>query len=253
MFKEFNVKFEDAELIGGADNLLEGTKVTKVVLRGDNKLSSLNSMLKNCSQLDTIDGYLNLDGINNIDSLLEGTTFVTKVDFINVNNKNLSANNSIPYVNQVSIGGETYDKEAIQNLIGSREWTFDNISYNDRVKENIKTNILTVLEGQENLGIISNALEQKAKSIEIEGQTYENLINGEEEVLLVPDIKLEIVNGENNTFELEVECPAYIRKIEGQTYKDNDIMQGVGELQEDGTYKITISTDNGYEKLWEEL
>ena len=46
MFKEFNIKFEDVEMFGGSDSLLEGTNVTKVILRGDNKLSSLNSMLK---------------------------------------------------------------------------------------------------------------------------------------------------------------------------------------------------------------
>ena len=50
MFREFNVKFEDVEMLGGADNLLEGTEVTKVIVRGDNnKMSSLDSMLKDCN------------------------------------------------------------------------------------------------------------------------------------------------------------------------------------------------------------
>ena len=56
MFKEFNVEFQDVEMIGGADNLLENTKVTKVVMSGDNKMSSLDSAFKNCSELDNIQG-----------------------------------------------------------------------------------------------------------------------------------------------------------------------------------------------------
>ena len=32
MFREFNVKFEDVEMLGGADNLLEGTEITKVIV-----------------------------------------------------------------------------------------------------------------------------------------------------------------------------------------------------------------------------
>ena len=113
MFKEFNVKFEDAEIVGGADNLLEGTGVTKVILRGDNKLSSLDSTLKNCSQLDTVDGELELRGVSDIDGLLEGSNLVKSIDLKNVNNKNITSNNAFPHVNQINIGGETYNKEAI--------------------------------------------------------------------------------------------------------------------------------------------
>ena len=81
MFREFNVKFEDVEMLGGADNLLEGTEITKVIVRGDNnKMSSLDSMLKNCNELDTIEGELDLNGVSDIDNLLEGTELVKSIN-----------------------------------------------------------------------------------------------------------------------------------------------------------------------------
>ena len=254
MFKEFNIKFEDVEMFGGSDSLLEGTNVTKVILRGDNKLSSLNSMLKNCNQLDTIDGNLNLDGISDIDNLLQNTELVTNISLNNVNNKDITANNSIPHISQLSIGGETYNKEAIQSVISSREWTFDSIAYKDTVGENIITNTLTILEEQAHVGgVIADTLEQKAKGISIEGQTLHNLINGVEGGILAPDIKLESVDGVYNIFETNVSCHVYVQEVKGQSFQEEGVMRGVGDLQEDGTYKISITTDNGYEKIWEEL
>ena len=150
MFKEFNVKFEDAEIVGGADNLLEGTGVTKVILRGDNKLSSLDSTLKNCSQLDTVDGELDLRGVSDIDGLLEGSNLVKSIDLKNVNNKNITSNNAFPHVNQINIGGEVYNKEAIQTIISSREWTFNNINYLDEIGESIITHAPNISEEDEN-------------------------------------------------------------------------------------------------------
>ena len=89
MFKEFNVKFEDANIVGGTDNLLEGTEVTKVILRGENNFSSLDSMLKNCNELDTIDGDVNLKDVTDIDNLLEGTELVKTINISNINNENM--------------------------------------------------------------------------------------------------------------------------------------------------------------------
>ena len=63
MFREFNVKFEDVEMLGGTDNLLENTEITKVIVRGDSKMSSLDSTFKNCKELDTIDGELDLNDV----------------------------------------------------------------------------------------------------------------------------------------------------------------------------------------------
>ena len=92
MFKEFNVEFQDVEMIGGADNLLENTKVTKVVMSGDNKMSSLNSTFKNCSELDNIQGGLDLNGVSDIDNILEGNSLIKSIKLENINNENIEEN-----------------------------------------------------------------------------------------------------------------------------------------------------------------
>ena len=168
MFREFNVKFENVDMIGGADNLLENTKVTKVIMKGDNKMSSFDSAFKNCSELDTIDGELDLNNISDIDSILDNTQLVKRINLKNVNNENISANNSFPNIEEITIGGELYNKKAMQNVIASKDWTFDNINYTDVVGEKavIKS---TVVENQSEV-IINDALEQKARNIEIIGE-----------------------------------------------------------------------------------
>ena len=102
MFKEFNVEFQDVEMIGGADNLLENTKVTKVVMSGDNKMSSLDSAFKSCSELDNIQGGLDLNGVTDIDNILEGNSLIKNIDLKNINNENISANNSFPNVEEIN-------------------------------------------------------------------------------------------------------------------------------------------------------
>ena len=105
MFREFNIKFEDVEMIEGADNLLEGTEVTKVIMRGDNKMSSLNSAFRNCLELDTIDGEVDLNEVENIDNLLKGTELVTTISLKNINNENISVQNSFNDIKEINIGG----------------------------------------------------------------------------------------------------------------------------------------------------
>lgn len=239
MFKEFNVKFEDAEIIGGADNLLEGTGVTKVILRGDNKLSSLDSTFKNCSQLDTVDGELDLNGISDIDSLLEGSNLVTSIDLKNVNNKDITANNAFSHVNQINIGGETYNKEAIQNIISSREWTFNNINYIDTVGEDVVTHTPNISEEDENTQIVINdALEQKARNVEIKGQTYQNLIQGKEGAELLADIKFESIDGSPSELETPIDNPVCVEVIEGQTYQN--LIEGKGEYNLTDTCNVFL-------------
>ncbi len=243
MFKEFNVKFEDVEIVGGSDNLLEGTDVTKVIFKGDNKMSSLNSTFKDCSELDTIDGELNLDGINNIDNILDGTNLVTSVDLKNINNVDITANNAFPHVNQINIGGEEYEREAIQNVIGSREWTFNNIDYNGTVGDNVTTNTINISEADENTQIMINStLEQKARAIEIKGQTYQNLINGSEEVDLIADLQFESIEGSPNQFNPHIEQPVCVDVIEGQTYQN--LIEGKGEYKLTDTFSTTWTESN---------
>lgn len=234
MFREFNVKFEDVEMIGGADNLLEGTEITKVIVRGDNnKMSSLDSMLKNCSELDTIDGELDLNGVSDIDNLLEGTELVKNINLKNINNENISANNSFPHVDRINIGGELYNKKAMQNVIASKDWTFDNINYSGTVGDNIVTKEVNIVD--DNKTTIQDTLEQKARGFEIIGQTYENLVVGSGEATLLDELTLESVDGNSKEFNPHLEQPVCVESIEGETYQN--LIEGKGE------YKLTDAID----------
>lgn len=233
MFREFNVKFEDVEMLGGADNLLEGTEITKVIVRGDNnKMSSLDSMLKNCNELDTVDGELDLNGVGDIDNLLEGTELVKSIDLKNINNENISANNSFPHIEQINIGGELYNKKAMQNVIASKDWTFDNITYNGTVGDNVVTKEVNIID--DNKATIQDTLEQKAKGIEIIGQTYENLVDGKSEHKLTNDFSTTwtITNNSIDNPPSMIEIP----EIWGNTVQDEsdlNIIQSVGDLYVD--------------------
>ena len=211
MFKEFNVEFQNVEMIGGADNLLENTKVTKVVMSGDNKMSSLDSTFKNCSELDNIQGELNLNDVSDIDNILEDTELVKRINLKNVNNENISADNSFPNVEEISIGGDSYNKKAMQNVIASKEWTFEEFDYKDKVEENIVIKEINIVD--DNKLVIKDTLEQKAKGVEIIGQTYENLISGSGEVTLIDELTLESIDGTPNEFTPHIEQPVCVEVI----------------------------------------
>lgn len=241
MFREFNVKFEDVEMLGGADNLLEGTEITKVIVRGDNnKMSSLDSMLKNCNELDTIDGELDLNGVSDIDNLLEGTELVKSIDLKNINNENISANNSFPHVDRINIGGELYNKKAMQNVIASKDWTFDNINYSGTVGDNIVTKEVNIVD--DNKTTIQDTLEQKARGIEIIGQTYENLVVGSGEATLLDELTLESVDGNSKEFNPHLEQPVCVETIEGETYQN--LIEGRGEYKLTDTFSTTWTESN---------
>lgn len=241
MFREFNVKFEDVEMLGGADNLLEGTEITKVIVRGDNnKMSSLDSMLKNCNELDTIDGELDLNGVSDIDNLLEGTELVKSIDLKNINNENISANNSFPHIEQINIGGELYNKRAMQNVIASKDWTFDNINYSGTVGDNIVTKEVNIVD--DNKTTIQDTLEQKARGFEIIGQTYENLVVGSGEATLLDELTLESIDGNSKEFNPHLEQPVCVEAIEGETYQN--LIEGKGEYKLTDTFSATWTESN---------
>ena len=241
MFREFNVKFEDVEMLGGADNLLEGTEITKVIVRGDNnKMSSLDSMLKNCNELDTVEGELDLNGVSDIDNLLEGTELVKSINLKNINNENISANNSFPHVDQINIGGELYNKKAMQNVIASKDWTFDNITYSGNVGENLLAKSATMIDDDKTT--IKNTLEQKARGFEIIGQTYENLVVGSGEVTLLDELTLESVDGNSKEFNPHLEQPVCVETIEGETYQN--LIEGKGEYKLTDTFSTTWTESN---------
>lgn len=240
MFREFNVKFEDVEILGGADNLLEGTEITKVITRGDNKMSSLDSMLKNCNELDTIDGELDLNGVGDIDNLLEGTELVKSIDLKNINNESISANNSFPHVDRINIGGELYNKKAMQNVIASKDWTFDNITYSGNVGENLLAKSATMIDDDKTT--IKNTLEQKARGFEIIGQTYENLVVGSGEATLLDELTLESIDGNSKEFNPHLEQPVCVEAIEGETYQN--LIDGKGEYKLTDTFSTTWTKSN---------
>ena len=258
MFKEFNVEFQNVEMIGGADNLLENTKVTKVVMSGDNKMSSLDSTFKNCSELDNVQGGLDLNGVSDIDNILEGNTLIKSIDLKNINNENISASNPFTNVEEINIGGDRYNKKAMQNVIASKDWTFDNINYQGTVSDNIVTKEVNIVD--DNKLTIKDTLEQKAKGIEIIGQTYENLVVGKGEYKLTDTInertisESEIANGIEN-----LPSAIEITSLWGNTYQNpnnlNEIVslgdlyvdeEGNPILDEEGNeqYKLEIESNN---------
>ena len=241
MFKEFNVKFEDVEILGdGTDSLLEGTEVTKVVLRGENNFSSLDSTLKNCNELDTIDGNLNLKDVTDIDNLLEGTELVTTVNLVNINNENMSVNNPFPNVNEIGLGGDIYNKKALQNVIATKDWTFEGFKYKDNVGKNITTQEMNIVD--DNKVTIKDTLEQKARGFEIIGQTYENLVVGSGEVTLLDELTLESVDGSPNEFNPHIEQLVCVETIEGETYQN--LVNGKGEYKLTDTFSSTWTESN---------
>lgn len=242
MFKEFNVEFQNVEMIGGADNLLENTKVTKVVMSGDNKMSSLDSTFKNCSELDNVQGGLDLNGVSDIDNILEGNSLIKSINLKNVNNENISASNSFPSIEEINISGDSYNKKAMQNVIASKDWTFDNITYSGIVGDNIVTKETNINDN--NKVTIKDTLEQKARGFEIIGQTYENLVVGNGEVTLLDELTLESIDGSPNEFNPHIEQPVCVEVVEGNTVQDESNIYSIGELQEDGTYKIDILTES---------
>lgn len=223
MFREFNIKFEDVEMIEGADNLLEGTEVTKVIMRGDNKMSSLNSAFRNCLELDTIDGEIDLNGVSNIDDLLYGTNLVKRINLKNINNENISANNSFPSIEEINIGGKLYNKKAIQNVIASKDWNFDNINYTGILNSKVFTETANT-EGGNNV-VIKDSLEQKATEIEVIGETLENLINGRDEKKLTGEINEYHINSydELHTFLEEYQ----ILEFYGDSHQDRHNLSNI--------------------------
>ena len=239
MFREFNVKFEDVEIIGGSDNLLEGTEVTKVILRGDSKMSSLDSALKNCSELDTIDGDLDLNGVNDIDNLLEGTPLVKNISVKNVNVEDMSCDNSFTNIDTLNIAGDS-KKKAIQNLLGNMDWEFDGVNYTGDMVD-VVTDKMEVLTDEECNVEVVDALEQKVRSLEIKGQTYKNLIDGKEEKELVDNFITTVVD-DNTSFEDTVERDLKIIEIQGNTLQN--LIDGEEEVELIDDFRAAVSDDN---------
>ena len=243
MFREFNEQLNDVELIGGADNLLEGTDVTKVVVGGDSTLSSLNSTFKDCVELDRIEGELDLNGVTSIDNMLEGTNLVKSINIKNANIDDLTSDNAFPYIEGITVGGEC-TKGGIQQVLKGATWQLDNISYTREIEDKVSLKSVESLD-TDNL-VLLDTLEQRAKNIEILGQTYENLIEGEGEYKLT-DPRSVTWTESNDSF-TDLPSIVEVSEIYGNTVQDtNDLnnIQSVGDLDvdEEGNEQYKLELD----------
>ena len=224
MARDFKIELDNVEMINGSDDLLKDTKVTKVTLTGENKLNSLNSTFENCTELTAIEGDVNLDGVSDMTEM----TLNTPLDELKVTNpteENIQTDNSLNQVTNVKIGGTKYAKGGVQDIVGSLEWNAENFTYEDTILDNVYTNSSSI-EDSKNL-TVSDTLEQKATSIEITGQTYENLVNGKATENLLDEMSMQQTEGKPTQFTPHMEQPICLEYIEGQTYQN--LVDGKGE------------------------
>ena len=224
MARDFKIELDNVEMINGSDDLLKDTKVTKVTLTGENKLNSLNSTFENCTELTAIEGDVNLDGVSDMTEMALNTP-LDELKVTNPTEENIQTDNSLNQVTNVKIGGTKYTKGGVQDVIGSLEWTAENFTYEDTILDNVYTNSSSI-EDSKNL-TVSDTLEQKATSIEITGQTYENLVNGKATENLLDEMSMQQTEGKPTQFTPHMEQPICLEYIEGQTYQN--LVDGKGE------------------------
>ena len=222
MFKEFNVQFQDCEIVGGADNLLADTKVSKVVLRGDNKLSSLDSTFKNCSQLDTIDGNINLENVTDIDNMCDGSELLKNVTLENIKGE-ITAKDAFNNVETINIDGEC-TKEGIQSFLSNFEWDSRKHKYVGDMESLVAVKQQSLNGYEEGVIQIEDSMEHSTKGIQIDGQTYTNLVEGRNEQEVKDEWTLTTNNGTID-IELNNNNNADLVEIQGQTY--NNLVQGL--------------------------
>ena len=232
MARDFKIELDNVEMINGSDDLLKDTKVTKVTITGENKLNSLNSTFENCTELTSIEGEVNLDGVSDMTEMTLNTT-LNEIKVTNPTEENIQADNSLNQVANVKIGGAKYAKGGVQDVVGSLDWNAENFAYEDTILENVYTNS-SYSEDSKNL-TVSDTLEQKATSIEIIGQTYTNLVDGKAIKNLLDEMIMQQVEGLPAQFTPHIEQPICLEYIEGNTLQDVehlDNIQSIGELIE---------------------
>jgi hypothetical protein len=242
MARDFNITFNNT-IFDNLDNFLESTKVTKVTLVGSNSFQSLDSAFKDCSELFSISGALNLDKISNISSLLKNSPLVTSIVLHNINNPNIKLTDALNDVEFITLGGNLYKRSALQKVISSKDWNFKGFTYEGVVLENIYDK--QELVEHSNRVLVQDSLEAIVLTLEVMGCTYENILDGKKELSLTDEFILDF-NIETTSVLCSKFFPIYLDYLEGTP-------SGLGELQDNGTYKIELYTDNGYSKLWEEL
>ena len=219
MFKEFNVQFQDVEMLDNADDLLKDTKVTKVSFKGENKMKSLDSTFENCSELDTVEGNIDLKNINDIDEILKDTPLVREVSFENINSDTITATNSLNDVEVINIDGAETTRDGVQSFLSNFEWDEKRHNYvGDMANRAVTLSEELTTIGADTIQIV-NAVERSATNIEIEGLTLQNLIDGKHEEI-VKDEWTFIVNQGSGEKDIAVGNTANLSEINGQTYQN---------------------------------
>ena len=237
--RDFKIELDNVEMINGSDDLLKDTKVTKVTLTGENKLNSLNSTFENCTELTSIEGDINLDGISDMTEMALNTS-LDELKVTNPTEENIQTDNSLNQVTNVKIGGTKYAKGGVQDVVGSLEWNAENFTYEDAILDNVYSNSSSIEESK-NI-TVSDTLEQKATSIEITGQTYTNLVNGKATKNLLNEMSMQQVEGLPTQFTPHMEQPICLEYMEGETYQN--LIKGKGEYKLTDSYSATWTESN---------
>ena len=219
MFKEFNVQFQDVEMLDNANDLLKDTKVTKVSFKGENKMKSLDSTFENCGELDTVEGNIDLKNINDINEILKDTPLVREVSFKNINSDTITATNSLNDVEVINIDGTETTRDGVQSFLSNLEWDKKRHNYVGDMTNRVVTlsEELTPI-GADTIQIV-NAVERSTTNVEIEGQTLQNLIDGKREET-VKDEWTFIVNQGSGEKDVAIESTGNLSEINGQTYQN---------------------------------
>lgn len=216
MAREFNINFNNVEMIDGMDNLLEDTQVTKVKFAGDNDLKSLKSTFKNCTQLTTIEGDVNLKEVIEIDCMLEGVQPL-EINLANIN-KLESADDAVINAQMIVIKGDSYKKEALQNLLASLDWTSEQYTFDGTVGEDVYTDSAIAL-GENNV-FIPNSLELRNLGLEVLGDTYNNQLRNGDVVNNLKDYAEVKIEENTNEVVVNKEDTFVVEEIKGNTYQN---------------------------------
>lgn len=208
MARDFKIELDNVEMVNGSDDLLKDMKVTKVTLTGENKLNSLNSTFENCTELTTIEGDINLEGVSDMTEMALNTS-LGEVKVINPTEETIQATDSLKQVSNVKIGGTKYSKGGVQDVVGSLDWDTENFTYEDTILENVYTNSSNIIDNKSIT--IQDTLEQKATSFEVVGQTYMNLVEGKKTKTLLDEmstqkVEYECVIAPNTLYTIQFNC-----------------------------------------------
>lgn len=216
MAREFNINFNNVEMIDGMDNLLENTQVTKVKFTGDNDLKSLKSTFKDCSQLTTIEGDINLKDVVEIDCMLDGVQPL-EINLANIN-KLENIGDTLTTAQSIIIKGDSYKKEALQNLLASLDWLSEQYTFEGTVGENVYIENETI-KGDNNI-YIEDSLELRNVGLEILGETYNNQIRNGDKIKNLKDWKETKIEENVNEIIIGREDTFVIDEIKGNTYQN---------------------------------